>query len=138
MIDDYHDLYLTPYTTFAAIPRYFSRYPLAGMAEVAARYQVDLEDPAMLFVTFGGFVHTDAGGKVVATAAIASDGEDVYFEPPFPWRNEFTPLLQNALVNNIPTVKTTMCTSAHMYVEVRNFEGMRLAKPKIVVHEFPA
>ena len=93
MMDDDPDLYLTPYTTFAAIPRYFSRYPLAGMAEVAARYQVDLEDPAMLFVTFGGFVHTDAGGKVVATAAIASDGEDVYFEPPFPWRNEFTPLL---------------------------------------------
>ena len=68
-------------------------YPLVGMSEVASNYQVELNNPAALFITFGGFIYTDMAGKVVSTAAIASDGEDQYFEPPLRWRNEYTAFL---------------------------------------------
>jgi hypothetical protein len=64
-------------------------YPLVGMAETSQKFELDLSDPALLFVTFGGYIYCDADMKVVSTSAIAS-GEDLHFSAPKPWRAKFT------------------------------------------------
>ena len=70
------------------------------MAETSQRFELDLSDPALLFVTFGGFIYTDAAGRVVQTAAIGG-GADLYFDPPQRWRDKFTSSLSK--VPNPPT-----------------------------------
>lgn len=64
-------------------------YPLVGMAETSQKFELDLSDPALLFVTFGGYIYCDAKMKVLSTSAIAN-GEDLYFREPQPWRPKFT------------------------------------------------
>lgn len=39
-------------------------YPLVGMAETSQNFELELNDPVLLFVTFGGFVYCASDGKV--------------------------------------------------------------------------
>eukprot|EP01062_Namystynia_karyoxenos_P073548 TRINITY_DN70346_c0_g1_i1.p1 TRINITY_DN70346_c0_g1~~TRINITY_DN70346_c0_g1_i1.p1 ORF type:complete len:1429 (+),score=244.84 TRINITY_DN70346_c0_g1_i1:113-4288(+) len=79
----------------AAAETFAMGYPLEGLHGVPEDVLKDLDwgDPLVQFALLGGFIYLDADGGVCGANAITS-GEQIHFDGPFPWRQEYTEQLR--------------------------------------------
>ena len=74
-------------------------YPMAGMAELSYNSRLAFlkltASPDLRFAAYGGFLHLDDAGTVVAVQTVGG-GADLAFGAPQAWRPEFTEQLEGA------------------------------------------
>eukprot|EP00930_Biecheleria_cincta_P000938 TRINITY_DN102120_c0_g1_i1.p1 TRINITY_DN102120_c0_g1~~TRINITY_DN102120_c0_g1_i1.p1 ORF type:complete len:611 (-),score=81.33 TRINITY_DN102120_c0_g1_i1:35-1867(-) len=111
-------------------------YPLVSASgelasEVQNHFMCVSMSPEMAFLAYGGFLFFDSAGKFVGVQAVASSGgieHQAYltFQQPRPWRQVFTPALQEAKRFDNVTLPSLLRNGAKQFAWINPSEELKL------------